>query len=193
MGVNIDSKLLWSQHIREVTNKANKVKGFLQRNLRRCPKTVKANCYKSLIKPILEYACVIWAPHTQKDIISIESVQRRAARFVFNDYSYNSSVTEMLQRLNWPNLSSCRDRLKAITIFKIIHNLIDIPLTHLTPVTSTYHLRGHSMKFQKPAARIDSYLHSFFPSAIKIWNALPDDVITSTNLNQFKTKLAELD
>ena len=37
LGVNIDSKLLWSQHIREVTNKANKVKGFLQRNLRRCP------------------------------------------------------------------------------------------------------------------------------------------------------------
>ena len=129
LGVNIDSKLLWSQHIREVTNKANKVKGFLQRNLQRCPKTVKANCYKSLIKPILEYACTIWAPHTQKDIISIESVQRRAARFVFNDYSYDSSVTEMLQRLNWPNLSSCRDRLKAITIFKIIHNLIDIPLT----------------------------------------------------------------
>ena len=99
----------------------------------------------------------------------------------------------MLQRLNWPNLSSCRDRLKAITMFKMIHKLIDILLTHLTPVTSTYHLRGHSMKFQKPAARIDSYLHSFFPSAIKIWNALPDDVITSTNLNQFKTKLGGLD
>ena len=191
--MNIDSKLSWSQHIQEVTNKANKVKGFLQRNLQRCPITVKANCYKSLIKLILEYACVIWAPHTQKDITSIESVQRRAARFMFNDYSYNSSVTEMLQRLNWPNLSSCRDRLKAIAMFKIIHNLTDIPLTHFTPVTSTYHLRGHSMKFQKPAARIDSYLHLFFPSAIKIWNALPGDVITSTNLNQFKTKLAGLD
>ena len=37
LGVNIDSKLLWSQHIREVTNKANKIKGFLQHNLRRCP------------------------------------------------------------------------------------------------------------------------------------------------------------
>ena len=49
------------------------------------------------------------------------------------------------------------------------------------------------MKFQRPAARIDSYLHPFFPSAIKIWNALPDDVITLINLNQFKTKLADLD
>ena len=96
-----------------------------------------ANCYKSLVKLILEYACVVWAPHTQRDTSSIESVQRHAARFVFNDYAFNSSVTEMLQRLNWPSLSSCRDYMKAVTMFKIVHNLIDIPLNHLTPVTST--------------------------------------------------------
>jgi len=33
--------------------------------------------------------------------------------------------------------SYCRDQLKTVTMFKIIYNLIDIPLTHLT---STYHL-----------------------------------------------------
>ena len=45
--------------------------------------SVKINCYKSLIKPVLEYACTVWAPHTQKDHISaIESVQRHAARFI---------------------------------------------------------------------------------------------------------------
>jgi len=192
LGVTIDSKLSWSQHIREVISKANKVKGFLQRNLRSLPMSVKANCFKSLVKPILEYACVVWAPHTQKDISNVESVQRRAARFVFNDYSYHSSVTEMLHRLNWPSLSSCRDQLKAITMFKIVHNLIDISPTYLTPVTSTYNWRGHPLKFQQPATRTDSYLYSFFPSAIKIWNALPDDVILSTTLNQFKSKLAGL-
>ena len=68
LGVVIDSKLSWSQHVKTVTNKANRIKGFLQRNLHSCPISVKANCYKSLIKPILEYACVIWAPHTGKDI-----------------------------------------------------------------------------------------------------------------------------
>jgi len=52
--------------------------------------SVKANCYKSLVKPILEYANVIWAPHTKKDISIIKSVQKRAARFVCNDYFYNS-------------------------------------------------------------------------------------------------------
>ena len=85
----INSKLSWSKHIQEIATKAYKVKDFLQRNLHSCPMSVKAKCYKSLVKPLLEYACVAWAPHTQRDISSIESLQRRAARF-------NSSVTEMM-------------------------------------------------------------------------------------------------
>jgi len=68
LGVTKDSKLSWSKHIQEITTKANKVKGFLQRNLRSCPISVKANCYKSLVKPILEYSCIVWALHTKRHI-----------------------------------------------------------------------------------------------------------------------------
>ena len=32
----------------------------------------KFNCYKSLVRPILEYAAVVWAPHTLSAITSIE-------------------------------------------------------------------------------------------------------------------------
>jgi len=155
LGVVIDSKLSWLQHIKTVTNKANRFKGFLQCNLHSCPISVKADCYKLLIKPILEYACVIWAPHTGKDIANIESVQRCTTRFVFNDYSPHSSVTEMVQKLNWQTLICCRDHLKAITMHKIIHNLIDIPADiHLKPVTPVYHTQGHLMKLKQPTTRI---------------------------------------
>ena len=46
--------------------------------------------------PVLEYAATIWSPHTQRVINTIENVQRRVARFVFNDYSRYSSVTAVL-------------------------------------------------------------------------------------------------
>ena len=68
----------------KVVNKANSVLGFLQCNLKYCPPKVKANCYKSLVISILEYACTIWSLRFQKDINSIEMVQRRIIRFVFN-------------------------------------------------------------------------------------------------------------
>ena len=102
LGVTIDQHLSWSEHIKQITTKANKVKGFLQRNLYSCPPSDKSNCYKALIKPILDYAAIIWAPHTQKDTMALEKVQRNAVRFVYNNYPQYASVSEMLGRLNWP-------------------------------------------------------------------------------------------
>ena len=81
---------------------------------------------------------------------------------------------------------------KAITMFKIMHQLLDIPTDDiLKPATSNYCLRGHSMKLLQPNTRVDSYLHSFFPSAIKIWNNLPNNLVTCSSVDQFKVRLAE--
>ena len=44
---------------------------------------------------MLEYASVVWSPFTQSNIDKIEKVQRKAARFVFNDYYRYSSITNM--------------------------------------------------------------------------------------------------
>ena len=46
------------------------------------------------------------------------------------------------------------------------------------------------MRFMQPMTRTDSYMYSFFPSAIKIWNDLPQNVIDSNDIDQFKQKLA---
>ena len=87
LGVTSDKNLSWSEHIKQITKKANNVKCFLQRNISKCPVQTKSNCYKALVKPILEYASSVWSPRTQRDIDAIENVQRRAARFATNNYS----------------------------------------------------------------------------------------------------------
>ena len=58
-----------------------------------------------MVKPIIEYAAVVWAPHTKRDIDMIERTQRQAARFVTSNYSRYASVTQMLTDLNWPTLA----------------------------------------------------------------------------------------
>ena len=100
LGVTIDSQLSWSEHIKAITKKANAVKGFLHRSISSCLTRIKLNCYKSLVRPILEYAAVVWAPHTLSAITSIEKIQRYATRFIYGDYLRYSSVTEMLQSLH---------------------------------------------------------------------------------------------
>ena len=90
---------------------------------------VKLNCNKSLVRPILEYASIVWAPYTAANITSIEKVQRYSVRFICNDYSRLSSVTEMLQTLSLPTLNQCRDTAKTVFMYKILHQIVDVSAT----------------------------------------------------------------
>ena len=101
---------------------SNKAKAFLQRNIGSCTGVVKEVCYKSMVRPILEYSSTVWSPFTKKNITMTEAVQGRAARFVTNNYDQTSSVTSMLLRLDWPSLEQRREIAKAIMMYKILHN-----------------------------------------------------------------------
>jgi hypothetical protein len=81
-----------------MTKKANNTTAFLRRNLASCPVDVKSTCYKTLVRPQLEYAATVWGPWTQTNISKIEEVQRRAARFTLDDYRRTSSVSSMLHQ-----------------------------------------------------------------------------------------------
>jgi hypothetical protein len=57
--------------------------------------------YIALVRPHLGYACAVWDTHVTSDIQKIEMVQRRAARFVVNNYSrLDGTVTNILNDLD---------------------------------------------------------------------------------------------
>ena len=99
LGLNISTNLSWTPHIDNVAKKANNTNAFLRRNISTFPSKIKEQCYRTMVRPIMEYACVVWDPITQKDTHKIEMVQRRAARFVYGDYRTTNSVTSMLNSL----------------------------------------------------------------------------------------------
>ena len=104
LGVTINSKLKWKPHIDIMCKKANSTRGFIQRNLHGCPRRAKEQAYVTYVRPILEYTSSVWDPYYQDQIHKIEMVQRRAARFVMNDFHPRHSVTQMLHSLQWQPL-----------------------------------------------------------------------------------------
>ena len=56
---------------------------------------------------------------TEKNIKSVENVQRQAAPFVKGDYHRPSSVTTMLESLNWVSLASRRAEAKLVMLYRI--------------------------------------------------------------------------
>ena len=93
LGINLNRTLSWNNHINTVAKKASNISAFLQRNLHQLPRKSKAQCYQTLVRPLMEYACTIWDPHTKENINKLEAVQRRSARFVYNDQTHNQRNT----------------------------------------------------------------------------------------------------
>ena len=191
LGIYISENLTWS---REIRAKANKVLGVLQRNLSCCTKDVKERAYRSLVRPLLEYSTTTWSPHTSKDIRTVESVQRRAARFVSNDYNRTSSVTEMLSSQNWDSLESRRHSNDLIFFYKNQNQLVN---TNFQPDLSMYYRSEclhHPYNFRHLSASVDAaYKYSYFVRCISHWNAqLPREVDCVNSLNAFHTMMCSV-
>ena len=177
LGVTLDNHLSWSPHISKITSKASKTLNFLKRNLSNCTAQVKAASYLAMVRPQLEYASIVWDPIYNSDIHKLESIQRRAARWVLKDYDRYSSVTSMLQYLSWPDLQTRRKISRLQTFYKTLHNdiPISIPANYLpmTRETRQYHLHHLIL----PTVSTSAYLKSFFSRTVQEWNSLPQFII----------------
>ena len=125
--VTISDDLSWSAHIDNITKSANQTLGFLKGNIRVHNKDLKSVAYKKLVRPQLEYASTVWSPNTTTDIQKVEAVQRRAARWVYRDYSYTSSVTAMIKDLNWHPLDQRRIYNRLVMLYEVTYDLVAIP------------------------------------------------------------------
>ena len=179
LGVTITSDLRWNTHVSNVCTKANRTLGFLRRNLHSCPQEVKEAAYKGLVRPVLDYGSSVWDPPGVVLQEELESVQKRAARFVTGNYDYETgSMTGILGQLKWDSLKKRRKDNRLILLYKGLKGKASVPTDDLIPKTRRCR-NQHSMAFQTPIANTDVYKGSFFPQTIRDWNALPDSLISS--------------
>ena len=194
LGVTISNNLTWIRHTENVTGKGNKTLGFLRRNFKDCTTQVKAATYTTMVRPTLEYATTVWdpypRPYLQKDIKAVEQVQRRAARYVLNDYSTRTPgcVTGMVNKLQWESLETSRRNDRLTMLYRIQHGLVDIhPDSYLQQ--SDRRTRGEHRLYQERTGS-ETYSYSFSPRTIRDWNMLPSRTTSAPTLEGFRANLA---
>jgi len=79
------SKLTWNEHTDTTTKKASKTINFVTRNFSSCPTHIREQCYKTLVRPQLEYASSVCDNSVKSNINKVESAQHNAARFTCRD------------------------------------------------------------------------------------------------------------
>ena len=192
LGIIVSSNLIWKDHIRDI-----KTKAFLRcHQILRCFTTnniwTLLRAYKTYIRPILEYNSSIWNPSSKQEKKDLERVQRyytrKACRRCKIPYD---SYEDRLLKLNIEKLELRRLKADLCMTFKIIHNIVDIPTENMfTFRERPYDLRGHKFTLELTKTKNAPISNNFFTTRIApTWNSLPEDLVSSNTLNEFKVKL----
>ena len=120
IGVVINSKLEFENHIHQKISKASSIMAIIRRSFTTLNTTNFTSLYKALGRSNLEYASCKWFPYKHKHIEAIEKVQRRATKQLpgMKDLSYQ----ERLKILKLPSLVYRRTRGDMIETYKLLHN-----------------------------------------------------------------------
>ena len=186
VGVTFSKDLKFNEHINNVVSKANQITGIVKRSFDYLDNEMFLKLYKSIIRPHLEYANVIWHPMYQHQKHKIEAVQRRATRML--SHLKDKTYSERLNILKLPSIKYRQLRGDLIQTYKIINNIENLNCSDFFNVrdsnTRNSHLKLYK-EFTKTLARTN-----FLPNRINtVWNSLSTNTKSSININQFKNRV----
>lgn len=128
LGVYMDPKLKFDKHIENLTKECYKKNGFLIRNCKDF-KNIKTyvTLFNVLIRPKLEYACVVWDPYYARYHHDIEKIQSKFYQFanfylkLYNLYEYNIFI----RSFQIVSLEHRRHYIKLCYLYKILNYYVD--------------------------------------------------------------------
>jgi ribonuclease P/MRP protein subunit RPP40 len=191
LGVLIDSKLSFEEHIGSIISKSNQrtyllFKAFTNRNV-----NLMVFAFKTYILPLLDYCSTIWCPFRLCDIDRIERLQRSFTKRL--DGLRFLTYKERLVACNLTSLELRRLRIDLILCFKIVHNLIALDFNHFFEFQkSVFNTRGHKYKLRIPRVQKSLRKNFFSVRVIPAWNFLPDAIVCAVSINIFKCELMKI-
>ena len=191
LGVILDEKLNFKQHIDNAISKVNKGISVIKKLRYSLPRKSLTTIYKAFLRPLLDYGDIIYdQPHNESFCEKLESVQYRAALAITGAIQ-GTSCDKIYKELGLESLKARRWYKRLCCMFKIMHNeapnyLINIiPKCNNTIITRTSHIPTFH-------CRTDCFKYSFFPSTLRDWFALDDSIRNSESISAFKNKLISL-
>lgn len=178
LGVLLDTKLTFKDHVAYIVSKASAQLGFLFRFSKKftdvyCLKAL----YCSIVRPILEYSSVVWSPFYRNEIQRIEAVQRKFVRFALRRLRWRDplnlpSYESRCKLIDLDLLEPRRNVAKACFISDLLQGSIDSPLllSSLDINTRRRNLRFHPF-LNIPSARTNYGLHEPMRSMSRVFNS----------------------
>ena len=188
LGVYLSADLTWETQIVEAIKMGRKFLGWILRSFTSRNPEVIMFLYKCYVLPRLEYASLLWSPYQQKNIIKIESIQKKITSKIDELKNYN--YHQRLRKLKLFSLQRRRERFSAIYMFKLSKGLVPNNLQLQFYTTRRGEIKCHAPRLNSQNTHHSTLRHNYFTSTgPSLFNVLPAKLKEAETLEGFKCQL----
>ena len=188
LGVTIDSKLTFEEHVTKLIKKGNqKLHALARISKYLCEDKLKL-VMRSFIESQFNYCPLIWMFHNRTLNAKINKLHERALRLVYKDDKLN--FQELLEKDGSVTIHHRNLRRLAIEMYKIKKHLSPLPILELFKERPlTYNLRSERCWELPRITTVNFGKETVRYRGILTWGLLPEDIKKSESLLIFKSKI----
>ena len=188
LGVIVDNKLNWSNHINLICNKLSKNIGVLYR-LKSLPKSVLKLIYNTLIIPHINYCITAWGNAHDRYIQRIILLQKRAIRIVVHA-PFLAHTKPIFSSLKLLRVNDMYNFQVGIFMYLSHHCLLPKSLLELFFLNSNFHNYStrSANNYHLPKSHTAFFQRTIIYTGPHLWNSLPCAIRNSKSLNIFKSR-----
>jgi Reverse transcriptase (RNA-dependent DNA polymerase)/Endonuclease-reverse transcriptase len=144
--------------------------------------------YQRYVRPHLEFSVPAWSPWLQKDIETLEKVQKRAVNMISG---LQGSYVEKLEQIGMQSLESRRDEADMVLVYKILNGNCAVRREKWFEVENrgtgaTTRAATNGTRIRTPIARTEKRRNFFSVRVCEKWNKLPAEAKNAKNVDKFK-------
>ena len=148
LGLDLNSKLNWKDHVFKVANKITKVTGILNKIKLYVPKNVLLSIYNALILPHLNYCILIWGNACRTFLKRLFKIQKKAVRIIVNA-NFISHTNPLFKLLNIVKLNDLYNFTQLKFLYKLRNGMLPFYFkdfdVHINSHTHFYNTRNRFM------------------------------------------------
>ena len=190
LGMIIDDKLNFSNHIRSVCNKIRSRIGILKKLSATVPKTILRNLYFSLIYPHITRDIEIWGNSSSNDIRRLRALVDKCIKLIKGPNNQTENTNFTLKLMKFDEIYTYFCLIRFYKYYKMELSDVFVARASALEIQHGYATRSASnQNINLPQFRLSKTNKSFFKNAIKRWNDLPLGIKNLDKLQTFKKQL----
>ena len=191
LGVFIDNKLNFKEHILTLENKIARSVGILSKVRYNFPLKTLLQLYHALIHPLLTYGIVVWGSTYPSYLSKLKTLQNKAMQIISGSH-YRDEANPIYKKLEVLQTHDLYTYETTKFVHSCFYNLAPIPFIDFFTKVDEVCQRATKQSVDKfslytPRYPTNRLRRGIKYQGVKIWNSIPKD-IKSLKFQQFKSR-----